>query len=1689
MKKLFIAFSVIVITLFCSISAFAADTDDSGMWEYQTYGSGVELTRYNDTQTDVYVPSKIEEGGTSLSVVKLGDELFKNKTALNSVTLGEGITEIGASAFEGATNLVCIVTPDSLTTIGDNAFSGCTNFNSVILYDAVKSIGENVFDGCNQITVYCNPDTTGFNYVIENKIEYKILNIAEIPETYTLDGVTYYLSNGEARIMSIKTSARKIIPAQIKGVPVTTLGDEAITAYSSSQLMEIQLPDTIVKFPERCVSRSVVYWCSEGSPAHRYMEESDLQYLLVEYGDAPQIVAEGIFTYYIIDNKYAVLKSCSTNASGTIVVPEKINQIPIKYIYVDAFLNCRKITEVKISDNISDIFSRAFQSSSIRNVNIPSSVSNIRSDVFLYCYYIENIELHDGIRRIEGEYPCTATGIYSFPKSLEYLGGFNCQNISEILYPESAIVASGVFGDNISKVIISKDTQQININAFSNINTIIFSVARDSAGEKFIEENNVPLYYFAGEDEPQYISDDYFEYILLNGKVILTHCYNLPYNEQNILEVPEYIQGYPVEKIQEYAFSGVFSNLDNEWEVILPETINYIGTGAFSGNECLTKINIPQNIKIINDSSFGGTGIKTLELPSGLERIGKSAFSGVPLTNVEFPDTLKFIDEFAFEYSGLKTLVYPAVTVGEYAFQRCNNLEEVRIDRGVTTVPERVFQWCENLKKVYFPNDYIEVDENTFTGCPKVILIGDDVDTPLRKYAARKGLMYSIENFDRYISLNEYSYNGINYFLIENYLSNYGTQRNAIVLSCDESWGTEITIPENVMFNGVEYEVTCIGDNAFESSRIVSCVLPETIQVIGASAFNCSNLVEINLPSKLQFIGSVAFAGSNLSGNLILPEGTVDFGAFATTQIESVVIPEGVTVLEDSVFFSCVKLKSVSFPSTLKKIGNNCFFNMTSLEQVIVQKDTELEYRAFAGLPSLRKVVFSEGFTRLEQNFDSCENLSLVYLPKSIEYIDYNAFNGCPKAVFCVYENSYSYEFCKKRNLPYFILEKTENPEITYGGNITGVATYIDGTAASGATVEILYDDGTVKETVTTDENGNYEFTYAEVGRYTIRVTDNNGNTASEIVSVKRMNAFDVYLAGDTNLILKKGYNVSGTVSPETATVTISDTNGNVISTVSTANGTFEFANITRGEYIVKAETENGSKAVSVYVSNEDVTVNIVVEAQSSTVTGDTKVENRDGTYSSKIWVHVDLIDAEGNIIASAKTDADGRYTFEKIPAGIYNIVAKASEMRPAYGANFDKSFELTGYGYIEITEAKEYNVSTIILREEKINLTEISGKITANGSTQDCQVILTNESGDQVAVFTTDKNGKYLFTNIPDGMYCITAITKADGMGYTVITIDNGIICGSTDIKVAKSDKISKREATLLSIPDCNTKSEALMYKEAVMAEKEFYDSLSEKERKELSEEWIEKLFKLVGLISNSNINTTEGVTVSNIESVIAPDEIEETINFTLTVDKVKATEAGEGGITTEEEYETEKIKDKKGKNKKIAQYYDITLAKDGQNISNIQKQTETNGKLLITMEIPEEYRGHKQYSFIHMHNGEAVTLVDLDDNPDTVTFEIDKFSTFALAYSDVELVGEVEETDSASITYNAQTGKITVSSTENATLYIATYNGETLSSVVSYDVTANAPAMYYDFASNQAAFVWNENLKPLCKKFTLNN
>ena len=312
--------------------------------------------------------------------------------------------------------------------------------------------------------------------------------------------------------------------------------------------------------------------------------------------------------------------------------------------------------------------------------------------------------------------------------------------------------------------------------------------------------------------------------------------------------------------------------------------------------------------------------------------------------------------------------------------------------------------------------------------------------------------------------------------------------------------------------------------------------------------------------------------------------------------------------------------------------------------------------------------------------------------------------------------------------------------------------------------------------------------------------------------------------------------------------------------------------------------------------------------------------------------------------------------------------------------------------------------------------------------------------------------------------------------------TIKDGEIYGETDIRVNKSDRISAHEETMSKIPDCSTSAEAERYRDTVMTEKAFYDSIPDKEKKMFSEWYIEKLDKLVQLLSDYEF-TCDGAEVTNGGLIVSEEEVSSGANphFTIKIVETQKWEKNQNGIETDEDYYQTFVEEAAGDNE-LAQYYDITLEceKNGKTyeITDIKKHTDTTGKIRLTMPIPKQYQGHKKYSFVHVHNGQTTVLVDLDDNPETITFEIDKFSTFALMFNDEETP---DLSDYATLSVNG--GVLTVKSTVDATLYVANYDSlsSRMTGVIMNTVYADTP-LEIKVVSGQKVFVLDSDMSPLC-------
>lgn len=143
-----------------------------------------------------------------------------------------------------------------------------------------------------------------------------------------------------------------------------------------------------------------------------------------------------------------------------------------------------------------------------------------------------------------------------------------------------------------------------------------------------------------GESGKQWFADNAkyengFWYILLeNGTASIVGAEQSAFKDAEIIEIPEKIGGALVSKIENRAFESISIYLPALLEIVLPDTIESIGDGAFSNafTGQKGKINLPENVKSIGRLAFYNTAQcvsdewYVVQLPESLEYLGYRAF-------------------------------------------------------------------------------------------------------------------------------------------------------------------------------------------------------------------------------------------------------------------------------------------------------------------------------------------------------------------------------------------------------------------------------------------------------------------------------------------------------------------------------------------------------------------------------------------------------------------------------------------------------------------------------------------------------------------------------------------------------------------------------------------------------------------------------------------------------------------------------------------------------------------------------------------------------------------------------------------------------------------------------------------------------------------------------------------------------
>ena len=254
----------------------------------------------------------------------------------------------------------------------------------------------------------------------------------------------------------------------------------------------------------------------------------------------------------------------------------------------------------------------------------------------------------------------------------------------------------------------------------------------------------------------------------------------------------------------------------------------------------------------------------------------------------------------------------------------------------------------------------------------------------------------------------------------------------AEVTSNPNKYSGKVVIPSTVTYEGVKYDVTSIGANAFQGCSmtsitigngvtsignyalsyckgLTSITIPNSVTSIGKNVFEgCSDLISITFGSGLTSIGKNAFYDckgltsvhiSDIAAwcNISFGDNPLDYAHHLylnDEEIKDLVIPNSVTYIGKETFYACSGLTSVTIPNSVIFIDDYAFFNCSGLTSITIPNSvTSIGKGAFSDCNAVTSLTIGNGVTSIgKYAFLDCDGLSSVIIPNNVETIGEGAF-------------------------------------------------------------------------------------------------------------------------------------------------------------------------------------------------------------------------------------------------------------------------------------------------------------------------------------------------------------------------------------------------------------------------------------------------------------------------------------------------------------------------------------------------------------------------------------------------------------------------------------------------------------------------------------------------------------------------
>lgn len=915
----------------------------------------------------VYVP-KAENDASKVSEITFKDgctkiahkALFKN-TDVTKVNIPASVKAIGGAAFAGCTELsqVNFAANAQIEDLDWRAFYDCTALTSIKIPDSVTRIGTETFSGCTSLA--------------------------------TID------ISKESKLTRIEYGAFGYYPYKID---LKSLGDFSDINPSGT------LKDGLgVKVKEIYLPKESIKNYKGGSAAGLFAGCTTLEKVTIgSSGDAKA------------ELPYEMFAGC-TNL--TTVNMDK----NVKTIGTAAFAECTGLKSIDLTE-VKEVMSYAFTKAGLSEVTIPSSVEKIGAIAFGGCTSLETMTLES---RWSGE-DSESRRMVNILGNFSYVKGkysYNMHTSSEQVnnpirsneefrekYPGQTAIKTliikndgeGTALDNSSafaahlvsleNVTLPEGMKTIPSGAFKqcfSLKKVVLPSSIETIGNNaFDSDVNLDI-DFTKLTNLTSIGSQAFSIINANGGNSVGGSYDKKYTD-------------------EITDNGGIKN------IILPESVKTIGSGAFFGQRNVKKIVIPESVTSIQGQAFQMIpALEELEVYASLDKVSGSSFNEVFWSNTRNDSTITgklkkvILGEsysatgkigsalfYGLDFDEIDIQMNNIQNLGSSMFMKNTRLKSFTVPKTVKVINQAAFYETTALKDITIPKNVQTIDVEAFrkSGLEKIWILNKDLvikepttEDVTEEESASKTKVYIYnpkETVEDFIAIPKnvtiYGYAGStaeayaqkngNKFVVINpenkviFDSVGGSKVEEQTIECGE-FAKKPADPakEGYTFKGWYTNKECTNAFDFDKDSI-----KEETTLYAKWEKNPSSKPETKPAIKKNAkvtSGKYIYKVTSVTKN---QTGTIQICGFAKgKKAATIVIPSTITIngkkfkvtsIAPKAFLKNKTVKKVVIGNNVKVVGTKAFYNAKKLYTITIGKNvTTIKSQAFGKLPKLKKVV------------------------------------------------------------------------------------------------------------------------------------------------------------------------------------------------------------------------------------------------------------------------------------------------------------------------------------------------------------------------------------------------------------------------------------------------------------------------------------------------------------------------------------------------------------------------------------------------------------------------------------------------------------------------------------------------------------------------------------------------------------